>query len=50
MIGIESTVAMRIKESENSRIYNQVPGVEVLPIWVAYPEGVEDLFVAIKIV
>ena len=47
---IRSNVPMQIKKMEKERIFNQVPGMEVLPIMVSFPEGITEVVCSITIV
>ncbi|SNR71440.1 hypothetical protein SAMN06265371_109136 [Lutibacter agarilyticus] len=50
VVVIEANVALAIKPSEKERIFNQVPGMEVLPIMVAFPKGTKEVICTIEIV
>lgn len=47
---IEANVPIKIKESEKERIFNQVPGMEVLPIMIVFPKGIKKIISTIKVV
>ncbi|ANW95874.1 hypothetical protein AXE80_06090 [Wenyingzhuangia fucanilytica] len=47
---VEANVPMTIKKSEKERIFNQVPGMEVLPILISFPKGIKELVCTIKVV
>jgi len=40
---IEANAPLTIKNSEKERIFNQVPGMEVVPIIIEFPKGVKNI-------
>lgn len=50
IVVLETNVPMLIKEMEKERIFNQVPGMEVLPVMVAFPKGIKELVCTIQVV
>mgnify|MGYP000681110366 CR=1 FL=1 len=47
---IEANVPIAIKNSEKGRFFNQVPGMECIPIMVVFPKGVKEVVCSIKVV
>lgn len=47
---VESSVPMSIKPTEKSRVFNQVPGVEVVPIMVVFPKDTVEVSCSIRVV
>lgn len=50
VVVLEANVPLAIKPSEKERIFNQVPGMEVLPIMVTFPKGVKEVVCTINVV
>ncbi|AJR04482.1 glycoside hydrolase family 88 protein [Siansivirga zeaxanthinifaciens] len=50
IVVLESNVPLAIKKSEKERIFNQVPGMEVVPIMVAFPEGIKEVVCSIQVI
>jgi hypothetical protein len=50
MVYIESNAPITIKESIKERIFNQVPGMEVLPMLIVFPNEIDEVICSIKIV
>ncbi|MFC2110597.1 hypothetical protein ACFLSU_08525, partial [Bacteroidota bacterium] len=43
VVVLKANVPLAIKTSEKDRIFNQVPGMEVLPIMVVFPKGTKEV-------
>ncbi|UMB54123.1 hypothetical protein MKD41_01275 [Lutibacter sp. A64] len=50
VVVMESNVPITLKVSEKERIFNQVPGMEVLPILLGFPKGVINVNCTITII
>jgi hypothetical protein len=50
VVYIESNVSITIKETEKERVFNQVPGMEVLPMLIVFPNEIDEVICSIKIV
>ena len=50
VVVIEANVVLAIKPSEKERIFNQVPGMEVLPIMVSFPKETKEVVCTIQVV
>jgi len=50
VVYIESNAPITIKESVKERIFNQVPGMEVLPMLIVFPNEIDEVICSIKIV
>ena len=47
---VTSSIAIKIKQTEKERIFNQVPGMEVLPLLIYFPKGITEISCAIEVV
>ena len=47
---VETNVPLVIKKTDTERIFNQVPGMEVLPIIVSFPKGIKEVLCTIAVV
>jgi hypothetical protein len=50
IVTITSNVPMQIKEMEKERIFNQVPGMEVVPIMVSFPQNTTKIACTLKVI
>ncbi|WP_299012499.1 hypothetical protein [uncultured Polaribacter sp.] len=50
VVKVSSNVAIQIKEMQKERIFNQVPGMEVLPLLIVFPKGTTEISCAIEVV
>ena len=50
IVKVSSNVAIQIKEMEKERIFNQVPGMEVLPLLLSFPKGITEISCAITVI
>ena len=50
IVVVETNVPMTIKKTDTARIFNQVPGIEVVPILVAFPKGSKEVGCTIAVV
>ncbi|PQJ72694.1 glycoside hydrolase family protein [Polaribacter butkevichii] len=50
VVVINANVPLIIKKHNKERIFNQVPGMEVVPILAMFPEGVKEVICTIKII
>jgi hypothetical protein len=50
IVVIEANVAISIKNSEKPRIFNQVPGMEVLPVIIKFPKGIKEISCSITVI
>lgn len=49
LVSVISNVPLQIKTMEKARVFNQVPGMEAVPILVCFPEGVQDIICEISV-
>lgn len=49
LVRIKANVALKIKEMPRSRTFNQVPGVEALPILAYFPKGEKMVEISIEV-
>ncbi|NJX14291.1 hypothetical protein [Tamlana crocina] len=49
VVTINSNVPINIKELQEERVFNQVPGMEVLPIMVVFPQSVTEVVCTITV-
>ena len=47
---IEGNAPLTIKDSEKRRIFNQVPGMEVVPIIIEFPKGVKNINCSLAVI
>ena len=50
VVTLKSNAPLLIKKMEKERIFNQVPGMEVLPIMIAFPKGLKELVCSLQVV
>lgn len=50
IVVIEANVPLVIKDSEKERIFNQVPGMEVIPLMVVFPKGTKLIVCSIEVI
>lgn len=50
LVVLKSNVPMHIKPSEKERIFNQVPGMEVIPIMITFPKNTKEVVCTIHVV
>ena len=50
IVVIQANVPLTIKNSEKERIFNQVPGMEVLPIMVVFTRGTKEVICTMQVV
>lgn len=50
IVVVSANVPVQLKKMEKERIFNQVPGMEVVPIMVTFPKGVTEIVCTIKVV
>jgi hypothetical protein len=48
-VKVTSNVAIKIKTMEKARIFNQVPGMEVLPLLLSFPKNITEINCTIKV-
>jgi hypothetical protein len=49
IIVLESNAPIQIKDMEKERIFNQVPGMEVIPLLIKFPIGVKEITCSILV-
>jgi hypothetical protein len=49
VVKVTSNVAIKIKTMEKARIFNQVPGMEVLPLLLVFPKNITEINCTIKV-
>ena len=49
IVTVTSNVSIKIKEIEKERIFNQVPGMEVLPLLISFPENATEISCSIEV-
>ncbi len=49
LVSIKSNVPLKIKEMPQSRTFNQVPGVEAVPVMAYFEKGKEEVIVSIEV-
>jgi len=50
IVVLESNVPLTIKKTEKERIFNQVPGMEVVPVLVQFPKGIKEVICKISVI
>ncbi|WP_139956529.1 hypothetical protein [Flavicella sediminum] len=50
VVVVETSVPLRIKESEKARVFNQVPGMEALPVMVDFPKNYKEVICTLQII
>lgn len=50
VVKVNSSVAIKIKAMEKDRIFNQVPGMEVVPIIIDFPLGIKEIICNIQVI
>ena len=50
IVVVETNVPLIIKKSEKERIFNQVPGMEVIPIMVVFPKDTKEIICTIRVI
>ena len=50
VVVLATNVPITIKKSEKERIFNQVPGMEVVPIIIAFPKGIKEVICTLNVV
>jgi hypothetical protein len=50
IVVIEANIPLTIKNSEKKRIFNQVPGMEVVPIMVAFSKDTQEVVCTIQVI
>ena len=47
---LESNVPLTIKKTDKERIFNQVPGMEVVPVLVSFPKNTKEVVCTLRVV
>ncbi|WPR70149.1 hypothetical protein SLW70_09315 [Flavobacterium sp. NG2] len=50
IVVVESNVPLSIKKMDKERIFNQVPGMEVVPVLVSFPKNTKEVICTISVV
>ncbi|WP_163397449.1 hypothetical protein [Flavobacterium fluviatile] len=50
IVVVESSVPLTIKKTTKERIFNQVPGMEVVPVLVSFPKNTKEVVCTISVV
>ncbi|MBD0724733.1 hypothetical protein B6A10_06035 [Flavobacterium sp. L1I52] len=50
IVVVESNVPLSIKKMDKERIFNQVPGMEVVPILISFPKNVKEVSCTISVI
>ena len=50
IVVVEANAPIEIKESKKERVFNQVPGMEVLPIIIVFPHGNKEVVSTIEVI
>lgn len=50
VVVLNSSAPISIKKMEKERIFNQVPGMEVVPLMIAFPKGIKEVVCSLTVV
>lgn len=50
VVVLEANAPLTIETSHEARVFNQVPGMEVLPVILVFPEAIKDVVCTVKVI
>jgi hypothetical protein len=50
VVVLEANAPLTFKNTDKERIFNQVPGMEVLPVMISFPEGIKSIFCSLRVI